>query len=85
MLLKIQANNIDIINVKNEVENIGGINLYHGYTKNIIDKLSYLQKMNYDLFYKKKRYLEANNTYLELSDCKDFIEMNKMYDKLNTY
>jgi hypothetical protein len=85
LLLKIYANNINIVNVKSEVENIGGIHLYHGYKKNIIDKLSYVKQMNYDLFYKKKRFLEVNKIYLELSDCKDFIEMNKMYDILNKY
>jgi hypothetical protein len=84
-IILIEANNIKMINIVNEVENVGGIHLHHGYSTNISEKLSYVKEMNMNLFHKKKRYLEVNKIYLELSDCKDYAELNDMYNKLNKY
>jgi hypothetical protein len=84
-VIKIKANNINFINVKSELEHIGGIHLYHTYNPNIADRINYIKEMNNDLFYKKKRYFERNNTYLELSDCNDFIELQGKYNELTMY
>lgn len=84
-IILIEANNIKMINVISEEVSIAGIHLYHGYSTNISEKISYVKEMNMDLFHKKQRYLEKNKVYLELSDCKNFLELEEMFNKLNTY
>ena len=86
LLLKIRLNsNINIINVKNNIEKIGGIHLYHGYTVNIINTSAYTTPQNIDLFNKKRNYLNSNNRYLELSQYDNIYDINKMYSILNNY
>jgi hypothetical protein len=89
LLLKIKHFNLNIININSDIENIGGIHLYHGFNENIkdtvSDKLSYIVKSNIGMFYKKKKYLEVNKIYLELSDCQDYVDLNEMYNILNMY
>jgi hypothetical protein len=84
-VIKIKANNINFINVKSELEYIGGIHLYHTYNPNIADRINYIKEMNNSLFYKKKRYFETNNKYLEISECNDSIELQEKYNELNRY
>jgi len=64
LLLRIEK--IQIVNVPNEVFQIGGIHLYHGY--NMHDRRAYESPSNQTLFEKKKKYMELYGTYVELSD-----------------
>lgn len=85
LLLKIRSNNINIINVKNDIEQIGGIHLYHGYTVNITNSGAYTKPVNKDLYNKKKNYLNSNIRYLELSIYKNIDNVNSMFNVLNNY
>ena len=85
LLLKIRSNNINIINIKNDIEKIGGIHLYHGYTVNVTNTAAYTKPLNVDLYNKKKNYLNSNNKYLELSVENNIDDSNKMYTILNNY
>lgn len=84
LLLKIRSNT-NIINIKHNIDKIGGIHLYHGYTVNIINSAAYTKPQNIDLFNKKRNYLNSNNRYLELSQYDNIYDINKMYSILNNY
>ena len=81
-LLKIQVNNITIVNVNHTMNYIGGIHLYHGYTVNITNTDAYSKPQNIDLFHKKRNYIMRTGKYLELSSYNSNIY--EMYDILNT-
>jgi len=86
LLLKIRSNsNINIINVKNNIEKIGGIHLYHGYTVNIINTSAYTTPQNIELFNKKRNYFNSKGRYLELSSYDNIYDINRMYIILNNY
>ena len=65
-LIKIKNQNIKVINVPNDVFNVGGIHLFHGY--DVPDKRAYDSPQNNILFEKKQKYTDTFHTYLELSD-----------------
>jgi len=83
-LLKVRSN-INVVNVKNDVEKIGGIHLFHGYTVNITNTSAYTKPKNLDLYNKKQNYLNSTGKYLELSQYENIYDINKMYSILNNY
>lgn len=85
LVLKIKYNNINIINVKNEIEKIGGIHLYHGYTENITNTNAYTKPQNENLFSKKRNYTNKTNNYLELSNNIDYMKLLNDFNELNQY
>lgn len=65
-LIKIKNQNIKVINVPNDVFNVGGIHLFHGY--DVPDARAYNSSDNNILFEKKQKYVDTYNAYIELSD-----------------
>ncbi len=84
-VLRINYHNINIINVQNNIEKLGGIHLYHGYDVNITNKNAYTKPLNMDLFNKKRNYVNQTKSYIELSDFEDFNQLQEMFNKLNSY
>ena len=66
LLIKIHHQNIQITNVHNDIFNVGGIHLFHGY--DVPDKRAYDSPQNNILFEKKQKYTDTFHTYIELSD-----------------
>jgi len=81
LLLKMYMQSISFINVCNDIYNIGGIHLFHGY--NMPDRRAYSSEMNDKLFEKKKKYCAIYKEYLELSDYFDYNVLNTYYNTLN--
>jgi hypothetical protein len=74
-ILKIKCIGISIHTVKNDVEHVGGIHLFHGYSHNISDDRAYNESIrNLDLFTKKKEYVERYHTYFEISNHSNIIQ-----------
>lgn len=82
LVLKIKFNNINIINVKNEFEQIGGIHLFHGYIGN---HNIHKNQQNENIYRKKLNYTVRTNSYLELSDYGEYNKVIEMYNILNQY
>jgi hypothetical protein len=62
-LLKIKSKEINLVNLFNDIYNIGGIHLYHNFSyksENI--------ESNEKIFEKKKNYYKLNNIYLDILD-----------------
>jgi len=75
LILKIKCLGIMIQTVKNEVEQVGGIHLFHGYSQNISDDRAYNASIrNLDLFTKKKQYVERYQKYMEISEQVDIYQ-----------
>jgi len=87
LIFKIKSLDIKIVNVINEIENVAGIHLFHGYERNITDKRAYQWNTisNKDILDKKSKYMNINKKYIEVSDGKDINEIFKCYTDLNKY
>jgi hypothetical protein len=84
LLLKIELCNIPIIQVCNDVHKVAGIHQYHCYHKSA-DRRAYYSESNQSLYDKKKRYIQTNKKYLEVSDGNDTEELVRNYNILNQY
>jgi len=84
-LLKIQLLKIPITHVKNHEHNVAGIHQYHGYYRNNSDKRAYYSESNQRLYNKKKKFIDTNNKYIEVSDGKNTEEITNLFNILNQY
>ena len=82
LLLKIYMQNITFMNIYNDIHQIGGIHLFHGY--NMPDKRAYSSELNDTLFEKKKKYCAVHKQYLELSEYFDYNILYTHYINLNS-
>lgn len=85
LLIKIVNQKIQILNVHHEEHYIGGIHLFHGYTKNISNTSAYTNQLNRDLYRKKRNYFSRNGKYLEISDYDRIEEKQQQFDILSSY
>ncbi len=79
ILIKIR-NKLSIINVNNDINNIGGIHLFHGYEKYTDNTNPYKIERNDILFLKKLEFYNKTKIYLEISEGKDLDEIKIRYD-----
>jgi glycosyltransferase involved in cell wall biosynthesis len=85
LLLKIINQKIRFLNVKVEEHHIGGIHLFHGYTKNISNNAAYTRQQNRDLYNKKRNYFSKTGKYLEISDYDNLEEKQQQFNILSLY
>jgi hypothetical protein len=82
LLLKINMQSIPTVNVCNDIYQIGGIHLFHGY--NMPDRRAYVSEQNDTLFEKKKRYCAVYKQYIELSEHFDYNVLYTHYINLTS-
>jgi GT2 family glycosyltransferase len=82
-LLKIKCVGLSIHTVKNEIEYVGGIHLFHGYSHNITDIRAYTESnRNYDLFEKKAHYVERYHAYFEISEHSNVLQAYDEFSRI---
>ena len=80
-LMKIKISRINIINVRHDVEKVGGIHLFHNST---IDRCNHV-KDNVCLIKTKENYYRKIGEYLELSDSIDEVDVKVRYEFLSKF
>ena len=81
-VMKIKWKKVEIRAISNDIEHVGGIHLFHGYSHNISDNSAYVSAKNLDLFHKKQQYIDRYQQYIEISSY-DSIHITDMFDTLN--
>ena len=76
-VLKIRSKNISFINIFNDVYNVGGIHLFHGYA---FEKWDYGRPSNSDLFNNKNRVFEQSGQYIDVTF--DYDKFDEEFKKL---
>jgi hypothetical protein len=81
-VMKIKWYKINIQTISHDMDGIGGIHLFHGYSHNITDNSAYESAKNLDLFLKKQKYIHQYHQYIEISSCNS-LNITSMFETLD--